>query len=258
MNKYEKLIEHIINDNEQAARALFHEIVVSKSRDIYESLMDEEQMEEEVGGNAVNSLVDEISADEEGVQEADDEMGSDEEFDIGGDEEAGDEMGDDDFGGEEEMAGEEESTEQNIKNALAELEAEFNKLIGNDEGADSEEEMGDEEFGGDDAAGEDEFSGDEFGDKSEIEMMREYVEKVADQGQKTEGGEVGNGGSATINKQGIVAGKNDMGGTTANIVKGGEEKGMQAKAKGEFTGQFQNKPGADAKLEKAPSAKKEA
>ena len=94
---------------------------------------------------------------------------------------------------------------------------------------------------------------------SEGEMMREYVEKIKDfyKGDAGEGSEVADGGSATVNKDSIVAGKNDMGGTAANIVKGGEEKGMQAKAKGEFTGDFQNKPGADAKLEKAPSAKKE-
>ena len=48
MNKYEQLIEHIINDEEAKARALFHEIVVEKSRDIYESLMDEEGMQEAV------------------------------------------------------------------------------------------------------------------------------------------------------------------------------------------------------------------
>lgn len=34
MNKYEKLIEHIINDETDKARALFHEIVVEKSREI--------------------------------------------------------------------------------------------------------------------------------------------------------------------------------------------------------------------------------
>jgi hypothetical protein len=41
MNKYEQLIEHIINDDEAKARALFHQIVVERSREIYESLMDE-------------------------------------------------------------------------------------------------------------------------------------------------------------------------------------------------------------------------
>jgi len=49
MNKYEQLIEHIINDEEAKARALFHEIVVEKSRDIYESLMDEELAEDQEG-----------------------------------------------------------------------------------------------------------------------------------------------------------------------------------------------------------------
>ena len=40
MNKYEQLIESILNEDESAAKALFHDIVVAKSREIYESLMD--------------------------------------------------------------------------------------------------------------------------------------------------------------------------------------------------------------------------
>ena len=72
MNKYEKLIEHIINDEEGKARALFHEIVVEKSRDIYESLMDEEYTEEGIGGDQVGGLVDEITMDEtDGIGEGD-------------------------------------------------------------------------------------------------------------------------------------------------------------------------------------------
>ena len=73
MNKYEKLIEYIINENEQKARELFHEIVVEKSRDIYESLMDEEQMAE-MGGDKQQALADEIQADHTGgIAEDDDE-----------------------------------------------------------------------------------------------------------------------------------------------------------------------------------------
>ena len=65
MNKYEQLIEHIINDDEAKARALFHQIVVEKSRDIYESLMDEEYAEEDIhAGNPVESMMDEITGDE--------------------------------------------------------------------------------------------------------------------------------------------------------------------------------------------------
>ena len=45
MNKYEQLIEFIINEQEDKARELFHQIVVEKSRDIYESLIDEEDFE---------------------------------------------------------------------------------------------------------------------------------------------------------------------------------------------------------------------
>ena len=78
MNKYEKLIEHIINDEEGKARALFHEIVVEKSRDIYESLMDEDQFAETVGGDQVNGMMDEIQADDSVLPE-------DEEMYIGGD-----------------------------------------------------------------------------------------------------------------------------------------------------------------------------
>ena len=46
MNKYEQLIEHIINDEEDKARELFHDIVVEKSRDIYENLIDNADLSE--------------------------------------------------------------------------------------------------------------------------------------------------------------------------------------------------------------------
>ena len=41
-SKFEQLIEFVINDDEPQAKALFHEIVVEKSREIYESLMEED------------------------------------------------------------------------------------------------------------------------------------------------------------------------------------------------------------------------
>ena len=81
MNKYEKLIEYIINEQEDKARELFHQIVVDKSREIYENLIDEEDVEESVM-DPVNDLVDEVEAEEEGVIEAEDEEGMD---DMGGD-----------------------------------------------------------------------------------------------------------------------------------------------------------------------------
>ena len=89
MNKYEKLIEYIINENEQKARELFHEIVVEKSRDIYESIMDEEQMME-FGGDEQQGLADEVTQDETGGLA---EEGDETDFDLDaaggdGDEEA--------------------------------------------------------------------------------------------------------------------------------------------------------------------------
>ena len=68
MNKYEQLIEHIINDETDKARELFHKIVVEKSRDIYESLIDEQDLDE-VGGNPVEGLAQDVQMDEEGRSE---------------------------------------------------------------------------------------------------------------------------------------------------------------------------------------------
>lgn len=254
MNKYEQLIEHIINDNEQAARELFHQIVVEKSRDIYESLMDEEQIDE-VGGNPaadfVNDVTDEVRADET------DGLGEEEELDdldLGDDEsEEGDEEDHHaDVGGEEEL----ENRVMDLESELDELKAEFDKLMSGeeddafgDEGdadmdmdmdmdgdtdMDMGAEMGDEDEPMMEEADEeleeseedeDEEVSESIKSKSQAEVMKEYVEKVKDlfKGEAGEGHEVAKGGSVTVNKGSVVAGKNDMGGTTANIVKGGSE-----------------------------------
>ena len=46
-NKFEQLIEFIINDEDEKAKELFHEVVVEKSREIYENLMAEDEVAEE-------------------------------------------------------------------------------------------------------------------------------------------------------------------------------------------------------------------
>ena len=89
--KYETLINLIINEDEAQARELFHDIVVEKSREIYESIMEEEMMDDEGMGGQVGDLLDEINAEESGVTEEED---SDEEFD---DEFEDDDDDDDDF-----------------------------------------------------------------------------------------------------------------------------------------------------------------
>ena len=44
-NKFESLLELLINEETDKAEQLFHEIVVEKSRDIYEGLADENTAE---------------------------------------------------------------------------------------------------------------------------------------------------------------------------------------------------------------------
>jgi hypothetical protein len=242
MNKYEKLIEYIVNDEQDKARALFHDIVVEKSRGIYESLMDEEQYDETMGGNAVEDMVDEVSADEEGMQEAEDDMDDMDGDEIGTDD---DDMGDmPDMGGDEEGEGDLEDRVMDLESALDELKAEFDAMMA-DEGGDDMGGMDDMDMGSDDdedmmknsmfEAEEEEDEEEDEEDMSEsrrnmsaADQIREYVEKVSDgHGAEKKGGaeghEVGKGGSVSVNKNHIVAGKNDMGGTAANIVKGGSE-----------------------------------
>ena len=41
-NKFEEMLERLVNEDREGAEELFHEIVVEKSRDIYESLLEDE------------------------------------------------------------------------------------------------------------------------------------------------------------------------------------------------------------------------
>ena len=79
--KFEKLIDLIINENEEQARALFHDIVVEKSREIYESMMDEELDEakdedlEEGEEDLEESAEEELEEGFDGMEEGQDEVG---------------------------------------------------------------------------------------------------------------------------------------------------------------------------------------
>ena len=83
MNKYEQLIEFIINEQEDKARDLFHQLVVEKSRDIYESLIDEQDFDEDIGGNLRGNLGQ--SAGSVGVIDPRENRGSARSFDGGDD-----------------------------------------------------------------------------------------------------------------------------------------------------------------------------
>ena len=188
-NKFEQLLELLINEENEKAEALFHEIVVEKSRDIYEGLADETKTEakeeakveeteeskdeavkeeskdeavketeesksdeanegedvevaiedektdeaetkeeesiEEVGGDATDELVKDIAADETGEAEgAADDMEKD--MDADGEE------------------GDTEERVADLEDALDDLKAEFEKMMGGKDDMEKDEEDKDE------------------------------------------------------------------------------------------------------------------
>ena len=272
MNKYEQLIEYIINEDEDKAKALFHDIVVEKSRDIYETLIDEETFDESIGGNEVEDLVDEIQADEtDGIPEdAEEDMDAEEEM-MGGDNEV-----DAELGGEVDL----EDKVMDLEKELDELKAEFDALMSDEmdepEHADmdmdmdmdaSDVEVDDNEAeelqmyeAHDEDKDEDEDKMDETVEesvkpkatyaKTAVDLMREYVEKVA-----MPSGEDNKAVSP-------VAGKNDMGGKAVDFDAGSttDPDGTSAPKEGKVdkmphAGNYQNVPGAKANLSKATGAK---
>jgi hypothetical protein len=140
MNQFEQLIEYVINDEEQKARALFHDIVVGKSREIYESLMADEEIEEgDMGGDAADQLIDNVEAEEQDNMsmeaEGDDDMEGDDGTDDGMDMDP--EATRDEFGGDDMGDGDEPATKDDIMNLedkLDQLMAEFEDLMGDGDG----------------------------------------------------------------------------------------------------------------------------
>ena len=135
-----------------------------------------------------------------------------------------------------------------LEDALDDLKAEFEKMMGDKEEGDDEDseeapmdDMGDDEEKEEEAfAPESDLSvADEVpafeGTKSNTEQMREYVEKIAEP-------------KGEDNKaKSPVAGANNMGGTTANIAKGSsEEKGGTVSAPKTEDGGNVNVPGGKA------------
>ena len=71
-NKFESLLELLINEENDKAEALFHEIVVEKSRDIYEGLADEEVKEETKEDNKDEAVAETEESKDEAVKETED------------------------------------------------------------------------------------------------------------------------------------------------------------------------------------------
>ena len=69
--KFNELIELIISEETDQAKALFHDIVVDKSRSIYESLIDEDEVVDEDDEVADEAELEESDFDEEEDEEED-------------------------------------------------------------------------------------------------------------------------------------------------------------------------------------------
>jgi hypothetical protein len=215
MNKFEQLIEYVINDDEAKARELFHDIVVEKSRSIYESMMEEELEEgadeeieegadEEIeegmmGGDQADDLIDDIETEESGVSmEGEDEV----EMDMD-DHHA-------DMGGEEEL----EDRVVDLEDKLDELMAEFESLMGDE--ADSDEEM---DMDMDMEVGDDMSDEEVVDDELETEGMYENVDlKAAPKPVTSEEGSVNKKSTVAANAgaKGAVAKPVAMTGDTAH------------------------------------------
>jgi hypothetical protein len=161
-NQFEQLIEYVINDEDAKAKELFHQIVVSKSRQIYENLMAEDnnygtgmnamgvtsgqsnEMDEGddmmMGGSATEELMQGIQAEENGdggMMEADDE---DAEFDDEA-EEAGDDLTKDMEDDNDMEMDDEEQTDRilDLEDKLDELMAQFEEMMGDNDMGDMDD-----------------------------------------------------------------------------------------------------------------------
>ena len=146
-NHFEQLIEYVINDEEAKAKELFHQIVVEKSRAIYEDLMDEEDNLEEdnamgeepteidtdvsedmhgtMGGSQAQDMIDDVEAEEQGMAEDDMDAEFDDEAEQDGKDMTKDlEAGHDD--------GELENRVVDLEDKLDELMAEFEAMMDGD------------------------------------------------------------------------------------------------------------------------------
>ena len=271
-NKFEQLLELLINEENDKAQALFHEIVVEKSRDIYEGLAEAETKEDskeevketekaEVTAEAVKETektdskeesVDEtVEIEEESIEEVGGDATDDLIADVSADEKGDAEHGDD-ANGEEPAADDQadagiENKIVDLEDALEELKAEFEKMMNGDNGEDSEEKSDESEAiaqPAQDAQAQVAVAQEAKKDDMKKETVKEYkIQKSADN----------KGGDDKSAKSPIVDAGTKMGQGSKNIAQADVAKEKAKVPTAEKMGDFENTPGKD----KATSYKKE-
>ena len=265
MNKFEQLIEYVINDETAKARELFHDIVVEKSRQIYEEMMEEEAIAEEsthdedekaekagekvtkdieyddkkdkmdegmdaddLGGDQADDLIDDIEVEEEGIS-----------MEGEGSDDMGEEMADADI----------EDRVVDLEDKLDELMAEFEALMGDQGEADVDTEM-DMEVDSDDGMTDIEVADDEMETEGMMKMpMEEAINlKAAPAPVKSE--------EAGVNKKSTVAANSGAVGAAAQPVKmtGDVAQGRPAPSTKDLIGKVQNTP-AQSTVKQEPATK---
>ena len=216
MNRFEQLIEYVINDEEQKARELFHDIVVEKSRKIYEDIMAaDEKVEEEIDegfddAGASGQLISDVETEEQ------DGMNMEDDEEMGDEEPVDDEFATDDGGDEFSMGGDEGGTEpatkddiMNLEDKLDQLMAEFEDLMGG--GDDMGDDMGGNGDGFGPEEGGDAIEMDDTGEMDNMGMMEAVTLKAAPKPVTSEEG--------GVNKKSTVAANAGAKGPIGNSVK---------------------------------------
>jgi len=211
--QFEAMLEALINDDQAQAKEIFHNIVVGKSREIYEELLAEDFSQDT--GNPYkkeDEEGDDMAAMEESDEEDDAEEPADDAEDDADAEDDGEESEENPFGDEEGEESDEDLEDRvmDLEDALEDLKAEFEQLLASEEG--EEHDMGGDDMG--------DMGGDDMGDMGadmgadaevdELASLMEYVDKVAP-------AKMGDNGTNTKSLIDNMA--NNMGGTTSNIAR---------------------------------------
>jgi len=223
-NQFEQLIEYVINDEDAKAKELFHQIVVSKSRQIYENLMQEgendmgmtpdavdtDMDESMMGGSQTEEMIHDVEMEEKGMMETDDEDEEKIDFDDEAEEDGKDFTKDMEHD-HDEMGGDEPASKDDVMDLadkLDELMAQFEDMMG---GGD----MGDDAGMGDDGMDDEEVDFDELGTEGMMEniSLKQVHPKVTthEEGDGKAGPVAFNAGQTGMEGRPVRAGKNEGG-----------------------------------------------
>ena len=254
LNKFEEMLEKLVNEDRAGAEEMFHEIVVEKSREIYENLLENDLEVDEASDEDLDEATDDEvdEASDEDLDEATDDEDEDDDseetnegFDLDEFEvepmpeadPADDMMGDLEMGGDDDDMDDAPEGDEDLEDRMVDLEKElddlrqqFNDEMGGDDEGDDEDagDMGDMADGDDDDAEEESI---DLGiEEATDEEVEEASDEDVDEAEKSESetmreyvekvtASMGDNGANTKSPH---ASANNMGGNASNLVAGGE------------------------------------